>query len=153
MNRRSLIRSLVGVAAFVGFAPQVGTAATAGEPQSGHQCTDICFSDAENVARANIKETSGWKLQTHDWTKRRMVVTRCGQAACEVTLAHPTHHPYREYRCRSLTTEEKASFRAEYGRAHWLLRMSPDFEIRGFILNGRCDGWNISVRSAGPSGA
>lgn len=148
MNRRSLIKSLVGVAACVGLSPKVSTATPRDGLKDGHECGDYCFDSAENIARANIKETGTWKLQLHDWARRRMVVTRCGQAACEVTLASPSHHPYWEYKRRYLTREETESFHAEYGRVHWLLvsgGIPTNLQIRGFILNGRHDGWNLST--------
>lgn len=148
MKRRSLIKSLVGVAALVGIAPKVSAGSPGDRLKDGHECGDMCFYYAENVARENIKETGSWKLQSHDWTMRRMVVTHCGQAACEVTLARRTPRPHWEYKRRYLTHEEKESFHAEYGRVHGLLvsgALSPDLQIRGFILNGRHDGWNFST--------
>lgn len=149
MRRRAIFKSLLGIAAIVGLAPRI-TAYTDNSTDDSHQCVDMCFSVAEDVARANIRETGKWKLQLHDWTKRRMVVTRCGQAACEVTMTGPSHHPYWEYKRRYLTHEEKTSFHVEYGRSHDLIllfRRDDPFLFRGFILNGRQDGWNLSVNS------
>lgn len=141
MNRRTLIRSIVGLAALLGVAPRL-VCKSAGETlESDHECGAFCFDSAERIARLNIEETGEWKLALHDWSKRRMVVTRCGSAACEVRLASPGHHPYWEYTRRSLSPEEKGSFQAEFGRSHWLLLL----DFRGFILNGRFNGWKPSV--------
>lgn len=139
MNRRSLIKSLAGLVAFVG-APHMAQAVAHGnmDSDSDHECGDYCFYSAESIARANIKETGDWKLTLHDWSSRRMIVTRCGTAACEVSLDGSQW----QYKKRKLSTEERASFRVEYGRTHWMLLGD---NVRGFVLNGRYNGWNLSV--------
>lgn len=153
MNRRSLIRSLVGIAGLIGIPQVIKSRPTSEFAATDHECDAYCFDSAESIARANIEETGEWKLRMHDWSKRRMVFTRCGAAACGVYLASPSHHPYWEYERRLLTPEETVSFQAEFGRRHWLLlsgrKDGASSNIRGFILDGRYDGWNLSV---GPRG-
>jgi hypothetical protein len=149
MNRRDVFRSLLGMAACYGLTPQIPTVLAENNDNDDHQCGDSCFYAAETVAREIIKETGHWKIGLHDWSKRRMVVTQCGNAACEVRLASPSHYPYWEYCRRRMTSEERASFRAEYGRSHQLIlcfrRDGEGFLFRGFVLNGRQDGWNLSM--------
>lgn len=150
MNRRDLIKS-ASAAGLIAVIPNIGQSASDGEGDSDHTCDSFCFDQAEGVARAIIEETGSWKLNLHDWTKRVMVVTRDGRSACEIRLTSPGHHPYWTFRRRWLTREERESFRAEYGRSHWLLLgvgISERTQIRGFILNGRKDGWNLSTASA-----
>lgn len=145
MNRRSLIKSLAGLIAAVGLAPRPMRAAEcSANSAADHECGPYCFDSAESMARANINETGGWKLSLHNWNRRTMVVTRCGEAACEVRRTRESW----EYHRRSLTPEEKTSFHVEYGRVHWMLLAFSRSDarcIRGFILNGRHDGWNIST--------
>lgn len=142
MNRRSLIKlaGIAGVAAMVGGDTRSTAAVETGE----HRCNDYCLSAAEAVARANIKETGGWKLELHDWSARRMIVTRCGRAGCEVSMKGAQW----AFAPRRLASDEIVSFRNEYGVSHWLLLASNDLRIRGFIYNGRHDGWNLSVERA-----
>lgn len=145
MDRRSLIKSLTGMAVLLFALPSVTRASASRRPSDNHQCDDYCFDAAEVIARANIAETGDWKLRLYDWRKRSMIVTRCGVAACEVSRASTPREPHWEYRRRSLTSDEQSSFRAEYGRSHWLLLGFSANNIRGFILNGRHDGWSIST--------
>jgi hypothetical protein len=46
-----------------------------------------------------------------------------------------------------LSGDERQSFVLEYGRASTLLLSLeyPSGKIRGFIFNGRHDGWNLSL--------
>jgi hypothetical protein len=114
------------------------------QPEPDHECGPYCFQSAETVAREIINETDQWKRGTHNWRNRVMVVTRCGCAGCEIALRADEW----QYKQRPLTTEEQRSFKAEYGQVSFLLLsldLSPSTRIRGFILNGRKNGWNLSV--------
>jgi hypothetical protein len=56
-----------------------------------------------------------------------------------------------QFKKRLLTIAEQRSFREEYGKQAPLLvgtNVTPRLRIRGFILNGRKDGWNLSVEAA-----
>lgn len=145
MNRRSLIKSLAGFIALVAALPKGASASRRNmSTPDVHDCNAFCFDAAEMLARRNIQETGDWKLKLHDWSNRTMVVTRCGAAACEVSREGAIW----KYSRRSLTPKEASEFRAEYGRSHWLLMSqgaSGGKSIRGFILNGRHDGWNLSI--------
>lgn len=104
------------------------------------------FERVEQLARAFIAETGAWKedLGRHG----PMVVTLNGQEACEITLPEGAHHPDWIFECRMLTESERLSFLAEYGRVGYSLILRQVIggrEIRGFILNGRQDGWQLSV--------
>lgn len=105
------------------------------------------FEQVEQLARVIIAETGEWK----ESLERRgpMVVTCHGREACEITLPKNAHHPDWVFQRRMLTESEKASFEAEYGRSgHYLIlgqQMGTKRQIRGFILNGRLDGWQLSV--------
>lgn len=150
MNRRTVFKSLLGVGAMLGLAPLASANIGHADNYDDHQCNDTCFHIAQDLARAIIEEMGDSKIGLHGWTKRKMVVTRCGNAACEITLASSSRHPYWEHRQRHLTHEEKTSFRAEYGRSHWLIlcfRQGDPFAYRGFILNGRRDGWDLSINT------
>jgi hypothetical protein len=151
MNRRTIFKSILSGIALLGLRPQVLASANSARSDDDHDCSDSCYHAAEKVAREIIKETGHWKIGLHDWTKRRMVVTQCGNAACEVGLEALGTPPVWMYRRRRLTSEEKDSFRAEYGRSHDLIlcfrRDGERFLFRGFVLNGREDGWNLSANN------
>lgn len=152
MNRRDLIKS-ASAAGLIAVIPKAAQSVGGGDDSSDpdHVCDSVCFVQAEALARTIIRETGSWKLHLYDWTKRVMVVTRDGQSACEIGLASPSHNPYWTFKRRWLTHEERESFQAEYGRSHWLLMgvgISETIPIRGFILNGRKDGWNLSTGTA-----
>ena len=144
MNRRSLLRglSLTGLVAMFASAGRSSTAVAG--TNSDHECGDYCYEQADTVAREIIKETDHWKRQIHDWQKRVMVVTRCGHAGCEISLRDNEW----QYKQRALTSDEREGLIREYGRSASLLLVlgfNDSTKIRGFILNGRADGWNLSI--------
>lgn len=142
MRRRSLLQSL-GLAGLATLAiGQQNNAEVVGDPE-GHKCEQFCFDSAETIARQNIAETGSWKESLHDWSTRTMVVTRCGLAGCEVSKE--TGRSDWRFRRRALSPDERCSFRDEYGRVAPLLLTIEVMAIRGFILNGRHDGWNLST--------
>lgn len=119
--------------------------------QQAMQCCNLC-SFNETLAREIITETGEWKqgiVRAGDRKGKPMIVTRHGCCGCELTLEQGKSHPDWTYQLRHLTTEENRTFHEEYGKVAPLLigmSMSDGFQIRGFILNGREEGWNLSVR-------
>lgn len=173
-NRRAFLSSLTGLVVG-GAAAMVATREAKTESQSvvitvrsndGHivkvlnadsDKTCECMPElAENLAREIMSDTGEWKesiLRTRS-KDRPMLATRYGCCGCEVSLASGAHHPDWTYKVRPLTSAERSSFRQEYGNmAGYLLHTGPSdsrFEYRGFILNGRREGWNVSIRTLGP---
>jgi hypothetical protein len=113
------------------------------------------FSSNETLAREIIAETGGWKRDLLRSRKRKdlpMVASRQGCCGCEIRLNDKHHEGEWTYHLRALTTHEKQAFQQEYGRSAALLlhqQMGDGFKVRGFILNGRKEGWNISVKRIG----
>jgi hypothetical protein len=149
-NRRSFLSSLVGLVAGGAAAAVITTGQVQAESVSACECSPWLV---ESLAREITTETGEWKeaiLRTRDKSKP-MVVTRYGCCGCEINLPIGAHHPDWTYTARSLTAQERSTFKREYGNmAGYLLHSGPSdgrFEYRGFILNGRREGWNVSIRS------
>lgn len=148
MNRRELISKGAGAVAIAVCSGRAvaGNAFTL-EPLCDNQ---MCANFLETTAREIMEETGEWKQAIlKNRTVKRMLVTRTGCCGCEITLPKGSNHPDWQYTRRNLTLAERESFNAEYGRqASFLLGMdiSPTMRVRGFILDGRREGWNLSVR-------
>jgi hypothetical protein len=115
----------------------------------GHGCTKD--PNVESLARDLMAETGEWKETIRDRSdgKNPIIVTRRGDCVCEVRLPNGKHHPDWEYKVRTITDDERAAFKEEYGNVAPLLLgmpMGTDYEIRGFVLNGRIKGWNLSAK-------
>lgn len=153
-TRRNFLSSLCGLLAGVSVSALSTRSATARQ-SSTSVCGNPCFG-VEAVAREIMTETGDWKeeLTKHRSKNLPMVVTRYGCCGCEITLREGTHHPDWTYTTRLLTEHEQKTFREEYGNtAPLILALAPTdarFEYRGFILNGRREGWNFSVRQRNP---
>lgn len=131
------------------------------EPTISKSCDrpTACKQRTEDLARKIMSETGEWKETIRDRRDGRnpIVVTVRGCCCCEVTLLDGAHDPEWTFKTRALTVEERQSFHAEYGQqAALLFAMGfPEqrYRIRGFILNGRIPGWNLSVYSKAKSNA
>lgn len=148
MNRRELIGMAAGVVAIaVCRGRAVAGNAFTPEPLCDNQ---MCANFLETTAREIMEETGDWKEGIlRNRTVKRMLITRYGCCGCEVTLPTGSSHPNWRYSRRNLTRAERDSFHAEYGRQAPLLlgtNITPTMQIRGFILDGRREGWNLSVR-------
>jgi Ni,Fe-hydrogenase I small subunit len=98
-----------------------------------------------------MDETGEWKQDLIRTRTCPLVFTFYGCCGCEVSLPKGAEHPDWNYVRRNLTNNEHASFHDEYGRQAELLlhlEISKNLNIRGFVLNGRKLGWNLSVGHA-----
>lgn len=106
-----------------------------------------CSTMLETLARESIAETAQWKRELGLPRKGQpMVYSLYGCCGCEVTVDAKGEWVFTT---RPLTQSEQASFKEEYGnQAPLMLAMNPtkSLEIRGYVLNGRREGWNLSVR-------
>lgn len=147
MNRREMMIGGIGAAATM----CVSGRAVAGNvfaPQS--LCVNQgCINFLEATAREIMVETGEWKQGIiRSRSVKRMLVSRWGCCGCEITLPENANHPDWQYVRRNLTLAEKESFHREYGQQAPLLlglEVSPGLKVRGFILDGREMGWNLSV--------
>lgn len=148
MNRRELLTVGAGAVAVACISGRV----VAGNGFSLEPLCDnqMCVTFLETTAREIIEETGEWKQAIfRSRTNKRALVTHRGCCGCEVTLPEGANHPDWRYTRRNLTPAERESFHKEYGQqASFLLGMdiAPTMRIRGFILDGRREGWNFSVR-------
>lgn len=149
MNRRELITKGAGVIAIacVSGRAVAGNAFTF-DPLCNNQ---MCVNFLETTAREIMQETGEWKQAIlRSRTVKRIFVTHRGCCGCEITLPEGANHPDWQYTRRNLTLAERESFHAEYGQQAPLLldtNITPTMRIRGFILDGRREGWNLSVRT------
>lgn len=146
MNRRTLLVNSGKAVAGVALLGSVTPAQHVTELSDTHVCSRLCEYHADKLARQIIAETGEWKqsLERHG----PMVVTTHGQVCCEITLPLGKRHPDWTFTPRSMTRDEQESFMLAYGKAgFWYLLNSSigSGRLRGFILNGRTDGWNVSV--------
>lgn len=152
MNRRELITGVGIVAVAVCGGRVVAGNAFALEPLCDNQmCVNLmCVNFLEITAREMMEETGEWKQAIlKSRTNKRMLVTHRGCCGCEIALLAGANHPDWKYTRRNLTPSERESFHAQYGQQASFLRglqITPTMQIRGFILNGRQEGWNYSVR-------
>lgn len=158
MNRRSLLRGVSQFSLAALFAKSTfGRDKNEGRSldsdanfKHGPDCEDSCAWFNKKLAVRIMDETGDWKETVRDRAngKNPIVVTRAGGHCCEVTLQEGAHHPNWSYKTRLLTKEEHRRFLEEYGQAASLLlgmNVSESMQIRGFIFNGRVEGWNIST--------
>lgn len=152
-NRRSFLSSLAGASTAAWAIAYVPISEAQAESINRHYATCECSGMmVEALAHEIINETGGWKEHILSTRKNGgpMVVTRHGCCCIEIALKDGSHHPDWTYTYRQLTIEERRSFHEEYGNSAPLLTcltFNPTMEIRGFILNGRREGWNLSVRT------
>lgn len=148
MNRREFIAKSAGAVAIAVCSGRAvaGNAFTL-EPLCDNQ---MCANFLEATAREMMEETGEWKQAIlKSRTNKRMLVTHGGCCGCEIALPEGAKHPDWQYTRRNLTPAERESFHLEYGQQAPFLRglqITPTAQIRGFILNGRQEGWNYSVR-------
>jgi len=138
------MQTIMGAVALV-FGPRKQNSAHDGGIQE-HYCDEWCGRRAEKLARASIAISGNWKKELH--RHGPMIYTVCGVTGCEVWLSNPSHHPYWEYRVRPMTDAERQSFLDHYGRAGRLCLVGMPLgsaTVRGFVLNGRLDGWQFST--------
>lgn len=147
MNRRLLLgRGLGAVAvAIVSGRAIAGNVLTAHEPLCDKE---RCRLFLEPTTRQNIEETKTWK---HYALRERgdpySLFTFYGCCRCEAIPPDAKRTEW-TFKRRNLTTGERESFHYEYGQqASFLLctDMESGMRIRGFILNGRKAGWNLST--------
>jgi hypothetical protein len=105
----------------------------------------------ESLARVLMAETGEWKEQIRDRRdgKNPIIFTHRGCCCCEISLQAGAHHPDWTYKVRPLSADELSEFRCEYGNTADLLTsvsLGNGMGIRGFVLNGRIPGWNLSVQ-------
>lgn len=148
MNRRELIAKSAGAVAIAVCSGRAiaGNAFTV-EPLCDNQ---TCANFLETTAREIMTETGEWKQAIlRGRSVKWILVTLKGCCGCEITLPKGANHPDWRYVRRNLTTTEREAFHAEYGQQAPLLlgtNITPIMKIRGFILNGRQEEWNLSVR-------
>lgn len=148
MNRRKLLKS-IGVGAASLTLPVVAMG-NADNSSDGHTCPDngVCEWRALTVAKEYIAETGEWNQYVRGRIGRPLIYTVCGGTCCEVSLRGS--HPDWEFTTRRMRPDEIKSFREEFGRTNWLLlgiKLQSNMTVRGFVLDGRREGWNISVRT------
>lgn len=147
MNRRSLIGHSLGAiaVAVVSGRAAAGNIFTEREPLCNNE---HCRLSLESVARQNIEETKNWKAcALRERGDPYSLFTFYGCCGCEV-IPPDTGRTDWTFKRRNLTPSERKSFHGEYGRQAGLLLctdMGSGMKIRGFILNGRKVGWNLST--------
>lgn len=147
MNRRALIGRGLGVVAMT----IVGGTTIASNASAPHQplCDrKWCGLFLETTARQNIEETKKWKADAlRDRGDSHSLFTFYG--CCGVEATPPTaKNAEWTFQRRNLTLSERDSFHREYGQQAPLLLcvdIGSGARIRGFVLNGRTAGWNLST--------
>lgn len=108
----------------------------------------FCENFLELTAREFIQETGDWKKEMGlPRAGKPMVYSFYGCCGCQISLDKDGNWQYER---RSLTVGEHRAFKEEYGNQAYLLHgleVGNAFQIRGFVLNGRKEGWSLSTKS------
>lgn len=149
MNRRSMLINsgkAAGAFALSSAMARATPASTLKDLSEQHVCGSYCRERVDRVARRIIEETGEWKQSLG--RRGAMIVTDHGQVCCEIVLPADAQHPEWEFTVRDMASRERESFAFEYGHAgFWYLlgQQMGSRQVRGFIHNGRLDGWQLSV--------